>query len=301
MTELGIHLPNRPLVPGELDRIFACGARDYVDLQYWPDRWQAVAAKGRLHIRVDERGDLDFPEDAAERLVSLALGHPEVWSWRVRNEPNLESPGVTPLEWQLWLTDFGHHVAAKHPWIPIFAPAISPATPDWLDWLDATVAAAKAADFWGLDAHAYGSPAEVAATLAAHRSRWDGPILVSEHNFGAGRAYDLGQYARDLPLVLEFAGDYQTKAVCLFIWEWEGGPDLPTTVNIKDTVVEDYLKERAMAYQVGPGVAAKLAERGDEAQSDEQWIGSLMSVTAGKDGLYIYVKQANRTYFLASQ
>ncbi len=54
-------------------------------------------------------------------------------------------------------------------------------------------------------------------------------------------------------------------------------------------------------FTIGPGVRAKIAEMVDTACSDEQWIGSVYSITFGGKGIYIYSKQANRTYFLPAR
>ncbi len=60
-------------------------------------------------------------------------------------------------------------------------------------------------------------------------------------------------------------------------------------------------EDKMNKYSVGPGIQAKIAEQGDTACSDEQWIGSVFSITFGGKGIYIYSKQANRTYFLPAR
>jgi hypothetical protein len=55
-----------------------------------------------------------------------------------------------------------------------------------------------------------------------------------------------------------------------------------------------------MPYTVGPGIAAAMQARGDTPQSDERYITDWLSLAAGEQGLYVYVKQADRVYFLAS-
>jgi len=54
----------------------------------------------------------------------------------------------------------------------------------------------------------------------------------------------------------------------------------------------------APKFSVGPGVAAKLAEKGDVPTSDEQYLGSEMSFTTGHKGIYIYSRGGNETLFI---
>lgn len=52
-----------------------------------------------------------------------------------------------------------------------------------------------------------------------------------------------------------------------------------------------------MAYVVGPGVEASIAENGDEARSDEQFViltdGAKVSQTYGRDAIYYWLEQDN--------
>lgn len=53
------------------------------------------------------------------------------------------------------------------------------------------------------------------------------------------------------------------------------------------------------AYVIGPGVAQAIADAGDEPRSDEQFIilepGHKISQTFGRDGIYWYYEEDNRT------
>lgn len=53
-----------------------------------------------------------------------------------------------------------------------------------------------------------------------------------------------------------------------------------------------------MAYVIGPGVEAALAENGDEARSDERYIimdeGHRISLTFGRDATYFWYEEDNR-------
>lgn len=54
-----------------------------------------------------------------------------------------------------------------------------------------------------------------------------------------------------------------------------------------------------MDYVIGPGVAQAIAESGDEPRSDEQFVilepGHKISQTFGRDGIYWYYEEDNRT------
>jgi hypothetical protein len=52
-------------------------------------------------------------------------------------------------------------------------------------------------------------------------------------------------------------------------------------------------------YSVGPGVAQAIADNGDEARSDEQFIilvdGDKISQTFGRDAIYYWIERDNAT------
>lgn len=52
-------------------------------------------------------------------------------------------------------------------------------------------------------------------------------------------------------------------------------------------------------FSIGPGVAQAIADNGDEARSDEQFIiltpGDKVSMTVARDGLYYWIERDNRT------
>jgi len=52
-------------------------------------------------------------------------------------------------------------------------------------------------------------------------------------------------------------------------------------------------------YVIGPGVAEAIAAAGDEARSDEQFVileeGHKISQTFGRDAVYYYIEEDNRT------
>lgn len=190
-------------------------------------------------MRVDVRGD-DYNGFADARLVTdLYNKYQNIKSWRVRNEPNIESPGRTPDDWYRYNCDLAEGTSDS---IKLFIGAISPGISGWLDWFRASVKAQTG--FSGIDAHIYGNPQEFENTLKIIRDIYDGVLYVTEYNFGAGREYDLQQYANDWPKILDICNQYKVDLCSVFIWEWIN-PDssLKTTVNVKDTPMESALKQ----------------------------------------------------------
>ncbi len=241
---IGLHLPNSPLSDDDLKRIDALNVRDVVDLDLFADRWPSLVKRWpgvRIHARIYKRGWPADPEAEARYLCDLADQHPEVATWRCRNEPNIESPGCTPSDWRWYLTAFGQAVRARRPDIQLYTPAIAPWWVGWRDWVEATLAVTSATIglYAGRDAHAYGTLAEVADILWQVQSdRQD--VLVTELNFGAGRDVDLRDYAASLPdITEECLLRARVQAVCYFIWHWQN-PDmeLPTSLDVRGTPIE---------------------------------------------------------------
>ncbi len=251
---LSLHLPNARFASDDWQRIRACGGRDYVDLCLFAERWPWIMQQqpdARIHARGYKRGDLGNAEDEAQELSRLIVRYGQyVTTWRWRNEPNLESPGVTPEQWRRFLVAFGRAIHRMHRGVRLYAPAVAPWHTGWLDWLQATIDAVLELDhagtsaYVGIDGHVYGDPGQVDNLLWEYRRRWDGKLLISEYNFGAGREYSLQQWAWDLPKVAELGRKYRCETICLFIWRWQN-PDmaLPTLVDVKGTPVESALAE----------------------------------------------------------
>lgn len=297
---IGIGLPNRPLLPDDLPRLAACRFSDYLDLYldegHWPGRWLDVARLGRLHVRVGVWGALDAAADA-ERLGQLVPIHPEVATWRIRNEPQIEADGATPAAWRNYLIELGRRVPATIR-ARLYVPAVAPGGPDWLAWLDASVSGAAEAGYAGLDAHAYGTPEEIAGVLSAHRERWAGPLLVTESNPGAGRAFDLAQWAADLPAVEAGARRYGASALILFIWEWASAPDLPTPVNVRGSPVETWLAGRSRPMRVGEGFRKAETLVGPWREDEiYHWPGTPdeVSLAVGERGFAVWCRATNET------
>jgi hypothetical protein len=251
LTRLGINWPNRALLPDDLPRMAACGFADAVvfltDLGQLQGDVDAVLALrkaqpgARVHLRIERRGTLDAAADfAALAKVAWTFGT-LADSLSIRNEPTIESPDVTLAAWVAYLTELGELV--KEPALPvrIFAPPLSPGSPDFAAWLGATAIAAR--HFAGLWVHAYGDLDQVGAVLRAARASWAGRLVCTEYNPGAGQAFSLGDWTAAIPRVLALSYELGVESVCLFTWEWDH-PDmvLPTSVNVRGSAVESFLK-----------------------------------------------------------
>lgn len=250
-TALGLNFPNRHLVTDDIPRMVATGATSYVvyiydlnDLQYWFDRCVELlkVCAAEIHLRIEMRGPLDAKADAAIlSRVAWKFGT-LVASISIRNEPQIESPGISVGDWTAYLIQLGDLV--KEPALPVrvFAAPMSPGTPDAKTWIKATALAA-AGRFAGLWSHVYGESIVVQAWLSYTRSVWPGRLIVTEYNPGAGNPFSLGDWTAAIPRVLTLSQHYGVESVNLFTWEWNH-PDmhLPTTVNVKNTAVETFLK-----------------------------------------------------------
>lgn len=277
--ELGVHLPNRKLRDGELSRILATGCRSFLIYISWlPDTpyWAGVADEirrrvpgARIHIRFEKRGN--FPADPHQDALECTTYARQIRAdtYRYRNEVNLEGDGDTPANWQTYVEEFGWSVHLKGLlWGELYVPAISPGGPRAAEFLAASVAAAKAGQhaglYGGIDCHAYGSLAEMVAELGKFRAQWSGPSVITEHNFGAGRPYDLNTYAREVPANAQAAATRGFSDLILFIWDW-ATPDmaLPTSVSIQGSPLEAALPTIAKTYHNGAITVATLTfERG---------------------------------------
>ena len=242
---LGLGLPNRRLESGELARIAMLGCSDYVvyvswlgDLDYWvavADELLALQPGAKLHIRMERRGVLDVSTDAA-LLVGLARAFGRrAATLRIRNEADQESPGLSYILWAGYLVELGR---AMPPEVRerVAVPAIgAPLDARYPSWIEASAAGAKAGEFRIMDVHAYGSPSEIASTLATVRRHWQGRLIVTETNPGAGRVFTGQEWAASLPAVMQAARTHGAEAVCLFLWYWQT-PDttLPSHLNVRD-------------------------------------------------------------------
>lgn len=259
MTTLGLGAPNDQLRPGELARMLALGIRTFLiylwdpgnrdHVAYW--HWIAFRIRerypdARIHVRIERRGDLGDPAGATRQLADIIAYRPQnilpSWgelaaSYRICNEPNIESPQLTPAQWAAWQVAFAHHVRMVCPdGTRLYVPAISPSNQPsgtFDQWVDAAIDAATDGGFDGVDVHCYGPPAMQRGILIRYRGRWPGPLLVTESNPGAGNVFSHEQWAADLPATLDAAMSVGAEALILFIARWHR-PDvvLPTTVDV---------------------------------------------------------------------
>lgn len=211
------------------------------------------------------------------------------------------------------MTDVYSRIKAAVPEAKLYVAAPSPGAPGFADYVAAGARAARRSGALGLDAHAYGNPAEVEATLKVYRAHWQGPLLVTEHNFGAGRAYDLEGYAAELPESFAVAGRYGVEAMCVFIWDW-ANPDmrLPTSVSVKGSpavynAIKALTKKNRQVTDLASykyGIATLASELGSEVTgeplADEEYVGEHLSFQFSSKGVFVYDKKANTPHFLAA-
>lgn len=55
------------------------------------------------------------------------------------------------------------------------------------------------------------------------------------------------------------------------------------------------MSQYALEYSIGPGVAQKMIDSGDEPRSSEMYFADGISQTVGRDALYYYIQADNRT------
>ena len=247
MIRLGVHLPNRRLEPGELDRILALGCHSYLlfivepdsDTAYWAGITDQILTRypgATVHVRIERRGTLDPHGDAHLIARAAAVFGSRATTVRCRNEPDQETPGLTYLLWAGYLAELGRALPSEVR-ERVAVPAIgAPLDPRYPAWIEASAAGARAGGLSILDVHAYGTAAEIAGTLATVRRYWQGRLLVTEANPGAGRVFTGAEWAASLPSVMQAAREHNAEAVCLFLWYWER-PDvssLPSHLNVRD-------------------------------------------------------------------
>lgn len=228
----GIHLPNCAINEAELARIAKLGCSDFVDLDFWPDRWGLLPNGSRLHVRAFRRDALK-PLDDAITVCRLLRQYPQIATIRIRNEPNLEQPGE---DWALYLNEYLAHIPREFR-NRISIPAPSPGAQGWMRYLDVNCAAAIKYQIPQIDAHIYGTVNEFFDTYSVYAFKWHGPLIITEYNFGAGRQYSLQTWADDYLTIIKRLP--AQVPLCTFIWYWQT-PDtsLPTPVNVKDTPME---------------------------------------------------------------
>ncbi len=286
-TDIGANGPNRPLVADDIPRMVACGINNVLILHDFLDQALVYAQAGITpHCRVNWRGALRPADQEANDVNQMMQAHPEVATWRVRNEPNIESPGLTPLDWATFSYRFSAALSGMGADMrTVWLCALSPSG-NWQSWLDALRGNVGLYD--GLDIHAYGNPTEVANIVSVYQNRWTKPMLVSEYDFGGGRQYDLSQYCNEIPKVYAANDKAGLTTTFTFTWEWQK-PDipLPTTLNIKGTIVEKAFQDNFGGSPVPPDpIQEKLDQLlAQNAILTEQWIRFRKGDFTGADGI----------------
>lgn len=141
------------------------------------------------------------------------------------------------------------------------------------------------------------------------------PVLITETN----RKVNWGDLADRAAFASELVRWYraldahpQVVAGCYFLWRGAGRnqeftiadkPDVLDTLRqaMQTTTGGTVMPNPDGTFILGEGVAKEIAKRSDTAHSDEQWLGDVVSLTAGDKGLYFWDKQAGRVYFLQAQ
>ncbi|MCL5265193.1 MAG: hypothetical protein M1343_08390 [Chloroflexi bacterium] len=222
---------------------------DFIVLSIFPQQMPAIRASNpnaRFHVRwwLDKGALPDSLQEARKAAAWWATWGAYVASSRCGNEGNLETPH-TAQQYMAWQMNFAFELHRLIPGISLWLPAPSPGMADSPDWVQGMADCARENPdlFIGLDAHAYGTPQEVDGVLSVFRHHWQGPLNVTECNFGAGRQWDLNAYAAALPEYLAVARKHKVNFLGFFIWVWNN-PDmkLPTTASIKDTPMETAMR-----------------------------------------------------------
>lgn len=241
VSRLGLHDRNADQLEGDdIERMRQCAPGDIVSLHQHRDRWPALLTLGaRLHARLDFRGPLDNAEGDAAEVASLARSFPGIYSWRARNEPNLETPSATPDSWYRYNVDW---LKAARRLCPAGTRlAVGAISPDYGGaWTDASIRAARDGGADILDWHVYGDLAAISLELTGVRNRWSGPLLVTETNPGLGSPIDFEKWAADLDGLRHIADRLELLGCVLFSWVWDR-PESPNVPNVKGSVVEPAL------------------------------------------------------------
>lgn len=246
--KIGIHLPNRELASDEHYSLAGLGGHDYLiydapprgrDWGYWKQvigKIKSCDPQACIHIRLENRGDLPGLGDAATQIEAawFAIGT-MADTYRFGNEPDLERPGVGVTAYANWMKALHQLIPAG---IPFYLPALSGAASGlWFDACGAILqsAAEKRGSWAGWDAHCYGNVGEFSTQLDKYEQRYDGPLLVTEFNYGPGQGRQFGDWAQEqLPLILDRALQATVEGLIYYIWEWHG-PDIsywPTEADV---------------------------------------------------------------------
>lgn len=170
-----------------------------------------------------------------------------------------------------------------------------------------------------LSVHEYGAPRmQDGGGCLRYRhwqSLWSGPILVTECGIDGGvlgpnnakqgwrNFTDAATYAAQLAWYGAETNKDKVRAAifaCGTFDDWSRF-DIAGEGAIEKVIRESGgqpMPPAVTTFTVGPGVLAEMTKHGDAPTSDEKDIGGIFAIASGAKGIYIYVRQANRTYFL---
>jgi len=237
--QIGIHFPNRPLPGSEIGQMVNLGGHDYLvydappygrDWGYWKRQIEILKSfdpSASIHLRMENRGNLPSFADA---VAQIEAAWNEIGTladtYRFGNEPDLERPGVGVAAYGTWMQGLHQRIPAG---IPFYLPALSGAADGiWFDHCGQILQVAPTPprsterSWAGWDAHCYGSGGEFKGQLQKYRSRYAGPILISECNYGPGPGRELTKLweEKELPLIQQLASQQGARGLIYFTWEW---------------------------------------------------------------------------------
>lgn len=238
----GLHLANDTNT--DWQTVKSLGVRHYVDLDLFQSRWASIMKDqpdAHLHVRCFIGLPLGDPRVRAAEFISLAQKCPFVSTWRMFNEPDIENL-CNPYQWYQWHLEFGDEVKRSKIPVKLYIAAAGGSLNSESYISSSAQAVRESGVYYGIDLHAYGNPSEVESRCALLRKHWSGRSIITEHNFGSGRTYNLNLYANDWPRVLQIAAKYGIEAVCVFIWKWyRPDPNVKTTVNVSGTPLQQVI------------------------------------------------------------
>jgi hypothetical protein len=265
--QIGIHFPNRPLTGNEIDRMVNLGGHDYLvydappygrDWGYWKRQIEILKSldpSAKVHLRLENRGNLPSFADA---VAQIEAAWNEIGTladtYRFGNEPDLERPGLAPNDYIDWMVNLAVELATHGLGLflreRLYMPALSGgASAEWFRQHEMLLG--DELTYFGWDAHCYGSAGEFETQLAKYRSRYDGPLLITEFNYGpgSGRLYN-NWHDAELPLITSAAMRNNASGLIYFIWEWHQA-DMDTWLTAANVATNNKLRDKIMELNQG--------------------------------------------------
>ena len=265
--QIGIHFPNRPLPGSEMGQMVNLGGHDYLvydappygrDWGYWKRQIEILKSfdpSASIHLRMENRGNLPSFADA---VAQIEAAWNEIGTladtYRFGNEPDLERPGLAPNDYIDWMVNLAVELATHGLGLflreRLYMPALSGgASAEWFRQHEMLLG--DELTYFGWDAHCYGSAGEFETQLAKYRSRYDGPLLITEFNYGpgSGRLYN-NWHDAELPLITSAAIRNDASGLIYFIWEWHQA-DMDTWLTAANVATNNKLRDKNMELNQG--------------------------------------------------